>query len=847
MIFTHNKIRQKFQSFFKFKKHTNFPESSIIPNSDKSLLFVNAGMNQFKNIFLGSKLFYYNKVFTVQKCIRAGGKHNDFNNIGFTKIHHLFFEMLGNFSFQKSSKLEACNNIIRFLIDNLYLDISNIRISIFKGEKSVPRDVETENIWVRNLNIPKYCIFEGGLKENFWTMGRTGPCGPCTEIFYCINREKKIIEIWNLVFIEYVYRENGYLIRLPCLCIDTGSGIERLLATVNNIDDNYLTDIFTYFIEYIELLTNLEYLSSSYEQSITIRILCDHTRTLTLLILNNITPGNEGRNFITRKILRRVFKYIYYITNKYLFLYDLCIFWKNYFNKYFMHINNYKYIFRNTLYYEGQSFTNTIKNGEEILFKYLKKQFFNCKITGSEIFYLYDTYGINPQLIKKFIYVRRIKTNWRVFIKNNLQHFKKSKVKQLIKSNIIDNIDNQLLMSKFYENFTKPEKSYILNIFNNNFKPHKFLCENNIGYIALNKSIFYAESGGQSSDQGYVETLTSKLYVSYVFKYKEVCVHKVYILSGFIKINDLCSYYVFINKREQLSKGHSATHLLQAILKYTLGNHVVQKSSKIYEHKFKFDFSCLNNINFRQIIRIENIINRVISKNVNIEQIYTNLNIANKMNAVGLFESKYSNKVILIKMGFYSLEFCGGTHVKSINNINLIKIIDEKIIALGVRRVDVLVSNYALKHTQNNDLVLEHLYVLHKISKNILIKYLINKNYNFLISSINKNNMDKRFIDYEITLLKKSVQLINKTQLLIYKYNILDNIKIRNSIKQTIEYINFNSIILLYNNLDNFILFVKKNIFTCITGIEYISFLRKDKKISDSNIIRYTLNISFVV
>jgi alanyl-tRNA synthetase len=748
MIFTHKKIRKTFINFFLSKQYKLLPGASIIPTNDKTLLFVNSGMVQFKNIFLEQVHSTYSKAITIQKCLRVGGKHNDFENIGYTSNHHTFFEMIGNFVFRNASKMSICKHILEFLINYLKLRKNAIYISIFKGSKDILKDDSTKNIWLNQLHIFKDNVMEKDISENFWSMGDLGPCGRCTEIFYKVkqNNSLLLIEIWNIVFMEFDQKNNGKLQNLSSLYIDTGCGMERLLAVTNNKSDNYLTDIFLNLLSFIEKSTNLKYNVDNIEDDIAIRILLDHSRAIIFLTLENIVPSNTGRGYILRKFIRRIFRYTKLITNNDSLLERLCKLWIIEIEGSSENILKYVNIINNILKTEKKSFLSMLSKGESILMKMINKDIITEKskfLDGKKVFSLYETYGFHPQWIKSILEKYNVKTNWDIF-ENSLKYHKEKSHTSKFNAKKMNNLKVSQNKTIFSENYNIPLKNIsIITIYNEQFISHKHLLEGKTGFVVLDKTSFYAESGGQIFDTGYIITDTSKSKVLSVRKINHVYIHKVIVFNGILNQDDECKLFIDIDKRKSISKNHSMTHLLNAALKNVLGIHVSQKGSMITEERSRFDFSHFKNISNDQIYKIEDILNNVISKNLEIEKIYTTIVNAHKMKAVGLIDKHYDENVSLIKIGDISLELCGGTHVNRTGDIGLVKIISEKPVSVGTRRIELLTSNYALNFIQRSEKTLHKYFDSSKISGHKIlnnIKNLIDENnqLNFQIGKVKK-------------------------------------------------------------------------------------------------------------
>jgi len=780
MIITHEIIRDKFLKFFISKNHKHLNESSLIPYNDSSLLFVNSGMTQFKNIFLGLEKSKYSKVVTIQKCIRAGGKHNDFNNIGYTNRHHIFFEMLGNFSFNAYSRIEACQYAWDFLIKEMKLDPLKIRITIFAGDKEIPHDHETEHIWKNILKVPSTHISFKNKNENFWSMGSHGPCGPSTEIHYIVDN--KLLEIWNLVFIEYNKDKKGNLIKLPNLSIDTGMGLERLCTIINKYNSNYKTDLFSPILNFISNKTKIKYKNSYVKNDISIRIISDHIRAIIFLIINNILPGNEGREYVLRKIIRRTLRHCEAISNDNNFLSKICCEFINIYSNTYTELINKKKIISTIIKYEQEIFQKTIKKGIILLDTLLSNKNLINNSIEKNLFHLYETYGLHPDFMQNIINKYNIKINWNNFNKAQEAHAEKSKGISLIKKKKNINIffSNSLFIR---DKSILNKKNKILFLFNKSMKSVKKINKGKIGLIILNKTIFYPTYGGQIFDTGFIYNNNNIGKIIEVKKIKNLIIHKFLMLKGNINKTDFIECHLDYVNRRAIACNHTATHILNSALKNILGDHVTQKGSMINHTKLRFDFSHFKSLSLNNIYKIELFVNKCILQNILIIRSITSLKKARNIKATSLFNEKYASVISVIQIGKESLELCGGSHVLFTGNIGIFKINSEKLIASGIRRIEAntgfSVLNKMQQHINLLDKIKSHTKSLKNIDINIKNIFLENKKLKIEVKNLKKLEISKK-----IKILLKEGSLINNVFYLIHFFNNNNLNEIYQEIKQ---------------------------------------------------------------
>ena len=715
MVKTGNAIRESFIKIFESKGHTIVSSSALIPKDDPTLLFTNAGMVQFKNSFLGLENRGYTRAVSCQKCARAGGKHNDLENVGVTARHHTFFEMLGNFSFGDYFKEEAIAWAWEYLIDVAKLPKDKLWITIYND------DNEAFDIWNKKMKVPKDRIVRMGEKSNFWMMGETGPCGPCSEIIYdqgegigCGRPECDIncecdrhLEIWNLVFTQYDRDQNGKLNPLAKPSIDTGMGLERLTAVIQGVKSNYDTDLFTPIISFMEKTSGKTY-GKNADNDVSIRVIADHSRAVTFLIGDGIMPSNEGRGYVLRRILRRAARH-----GKMLGI-----------NKPFLHqsaqvvidmmkgvypdlVEKASYITK-VILNEEQRFMETLDAGLRILQEetVTLRQAGKSVLPGSLIFKLYDTFGFPTDLTADIVKRDGFTLDNDGF--NAEMEQQRVRARGAWKGSGEEAVaecylkaSSSGIVSEFcgYEGVIKAQ-SKVAAIFING-QSVQSAKEGQEAEIVLTTTPFYGESGGQVGDTGFLEGTGFIFRVSDTKKpVDKFIVHKGIVQEGKIKVGDAVQLIVDEERRKAIAANHSGTHILQAALKAVLGDHIKQSGSQVNAEGLRFDFTHFSKINDEEMNRIEEIANDIIRKNLDVQTEVCALEDALKTGATAVFDEKYGATVRIVKMGEMSMELCGGTHVQRTGDIGLLKVVHESAIAAGVRRIEAVTGKEALTHVQ---------------------------------------------------------------------------------------------------------------------------------------------------
>ena len=697
-------IREKFLEYFTSKNHTKVASSSLIPADDPTLLFVNAGMVQFKNMFLGAEKKNYTRAVSSQRCVRAGGKHNDLDEVGYTARHHTFFEMLGNFSFGDYFKEDAIEFAWDFLTNVLGLPKEKLLVTVFE------EDDEAEKIWIEQIGVPKDKVLRIGAKDNFWQMGDTGPCGPCSEIFYDHGEEiaggppgtpeedgDRFIEIWNLVFMQFDKQANGDLLPLPKPCVDTGMGLERLTSIMQGKHNNYDIDLFQHIIKYIGKLLSLDELSSP-----SLKVIADHIRTCAFLISDGIQPGNEGRGYVLRRIVRRAIRHGYKLGAHETFFYKIITPLIEVMGEAYPELIKNKETIQNALKKEELRFAETLELGMGLLNKEINELNGNV-VPGEVAFKLYDTYGFPLDLTQDVAREHGLVVDVAGFDNCMQEQKQRSKASGgFIQSNQIPSeLLSMLEPTKFtgYANLSGVGNIVAL------IKDSKSVNElHGDGIVLLDKTPFYAESGGQIGDSGKLRTENAVFNVEDTQKAAgQFFLHIVQGQNGVLSVGQRVEAVVEQPKRTGIKLNHTATHLLHKVLQEQLGSHVQQKGSVVSDEKLRFDFSQPEPITTGQLLTIESEVNQHIRANYEAITKIMSFDEAVEAGAIALFGEKYGDEVRVLNIGGYSIELCGGTHVKFTGEIGLFKIISESSIAAGIRRIEALTGEVALKWVQTQE------------------------------------------------------------------------------------------------------------------------------------------------
>ncbi|MCS7278715.1 MAG: alanine--tRNA ligase [Thermodesulfobacteriaceae bacterium] len=686
-------IRELFINYFKNLGHEVVPSSSLIPHEDPTLLFTNAGMVQFKKVFLGEEIRSYTRAVSCQKCMRAGGKHNDLDNVGYTPRHHTFFEMLGNFSFGDYFKEEAIFFAWEFITKYLNLPKDKLYVTVFK------EDEEAVNLWKKIANFSEERIARLGEKDNFWAMGEVGPCGPCSEIVFDQGEHlgcgspncgpgcdcDRFLEIWNLVFMQYEKTETGELKLLPKPCIDTGMGLERVTAVVQKVSSNYEIDLFKGIISEIEELSQHKFKENK-ETEVAFRVIADHIRASTFLLAEGIVPSNEGRGYVLRRIIRRAERFGRILGLKEPFLYKLVEPVAKEYQEVYPEVKENKELAQTLLKFEEKKFLETLNFGMEILEREVEKlREKKVKIIPGELlFKLYDTYGFPYDLVRDYVLPLGFSLDLEGFETLRAKAREESRktwkgVLEKIPSGI-KNLLEEGIETNFVGYETLEAKSKIIGL----------IKEKENLYVITEITPFYPEGGGQVGDTGWIIGKSGKALVESVEKLGNLIYHRVRKIDGLLQEKEEVILKVDQDRRFHIARHHTATHLLQAALRKILGSHVRQSGSLVDENRLRFDFTHFQSLSPKEIKTIEEQVNQWILENHSVEDFWMKKEEAEKLGALAIFEEKYEDLVRVIKIDGISIELCGGTHVKATGEIGLFKIVSEGSVASGIRRIEAL-------------------------------------------------------------------------------------------------------------------------------------------------------------
>ncbi|MBT3504590.1 MAG: alanine--tRNA ligase, partial [Piscirickettsiaceae bacterium] len=671
------------------------------PANDPTLLFTNAGMVQFKELFLGQETRSYTRAATSQRCVRAGGKHNDLENVGYTARHHTFFEMLGNFSFGDYFKREAIQYAWEFLTVELALPADKLWITVFE------EDDDAATIWIDEIGVDPSRISRIGAKDNFWSMGDTGPCGPCSEIFYDHGADvpggppgtpeedgDRYIEIWNLVFMQYDRANDGTLTSLPKPSVDTGMGLERLAAVLQDVHNNYDIDLFQHLIKSIQNLSGTPDPTHT-----SLRVVADHIRSCAFMITDGVQPSNEGRGYVLRRIIRRAIRHGHKLGLKDAFFYKLVKPLVEEMGEAFPELAKAQANIERALKQEEARFADTLDKGLKILDQVIANMS-DKEIPGETVFLLYDTYGFPIDLTADIARERDLTID----IAGFQRQMEAQRTRARSANQFSGGLSQQVTINGETE-FCGYEQLYntskISHILVNNLQVEQLQAGQH-GAIVLEQSAFYAESGGQAGDIGQITSDNASFNVTDTHKQGKAFAHIGQLENGNLQVGDTVTAHIDEANRIATALNHSATHLLHAALQKELGDHVTQKGSLVNAHRLRFDFSHFEPVNDQQLHTIERMVNQQIRLNHDVETQLMDLEQAKTSGAMALFGEKYDAKVRVLSMGEFSVELCGGTHVNRTGDIGLLKITSEAGIASGVRRIEAVTGEIALDYIDAN-------------------------------------------------------------------------------------------------------------------------------------------------
>lgn len=697
MQMTSAEIREAFLAFFADKGHQRVPSASLIPGNDPTLLFTNAGMVPFKDVFLGDEQRDYSRATSSQRCLRAGGKHNDLENVGYTARHHTFFEMLGNFSFGDYFKREAIQFAWEFLTQTLQLPKDKLWVTVFT------EDDEAYAIWANEIGVPTDRISRIGAKDNFWAMGDTGPCGPCSEIFYDHGEEvwggppgtpeedgDRYIEIWNLVFMQYNRQADGTLLPLPKPSVDTGMGLERIAAVLQHVHSNYEIDLFQALIQAAAKIIGTDDLSNK-----SLRVIADHIRSCSFLIADGVQPSNEGRGYVLRRIIRRAVRHGSMLGAKGTFFHKLVASLVEQMGTAYPELASKQKVIEQALQREEEQFGKTLERGLAILNDALA-DLDGTTLPGELVFKLYDTYGFPVDLTADMAREKGLTVDEAGFAE--AMEAQRTRAQQA--SNFGMDYNERLKSTNKSEFLGYTEvtgTSAVVELFAAGEAVEE-LPAGTKGIVVLSKTPFYAESGGQVGDTGKLKFEQGEFIVEDTQYIGKAIAHHGHAEVA-IKLGDTLTAEINVERREAIKRNHSATHLLHAALRELLGEHVTQKGSLVTAERLRFDFSHFEAVTAAQIDQLETQVNEAIYSNLAVQAQVMPIEAAKQAGAMALFGEKYDDDVRVLSMGNVSLELCGGTHVQQTGDIGAFRIVSEAGIASGVRRIEAVTAAGAVHYT----------------------------------------------------------------------------------------------------------------------------------------------------
>lgn len=715
-------VRNKFLAFFKERGHEVVPSAPLIPKDDPTLLFTNAGMVPFKKVFLGVEVRPYKRAVSCQKCVRAGGKHNDLENVGYTARHHTFFEMLGNFSFGDYFKEEAIAFAWEFITKELSLPRERLWVTVFR------EDEEAARLWKKIAALPEERIVRLGEKDNFWMMGETGPCGPCSEIIYdqgesfsCGKPDcapgcdcDRFLEIWNLVFMQYDRVEGGLLKPLPKPSIDTGMGLERITAVLQGVSSNYETDLFAGIMSELSKLTGRAFKENK-DTEVAFRVIADHLRAGVFLIAEGVIPSNEGRGYVLRRILRRAIRFGKLLGLKEPFLFKLVHPVLEEYGDIYPELIQNREIIVKVLKIEEERFQETLNFGLELLEREVTKlkESGVTVIPGELLFKLYDTYGFPYDLVRDYVMPMGMALDLQGFEalrEKAREESRKSwkgtleKVPEEIKRLVQEGV--QTLFVGYEELKTRAKVVALIE-----------------DYLITDLTPFYPEGGGQVADHGFITGERGRAEVLDVQKVGDVIYHKIRLLEGTFSPGEEVELEVLRERRLQIARHHTATHLLHAALRKVLGPHVRQAGSLVEENRLRFDFTHFHALSEEELLSVENLVNQWVLANYPLEIKWLKREEAENLGALAFFEEKYGDIVRVVKIDEVSLELCGGTHVKATGEVGLFKILSESSVASGIRRIVAISGEKSYQYLKDLEKEFNKLSTILKVSpKDVSLK-----------------------------------------------------------------------------------------------------------------------------
>ncbi len=702
-------VRTAFLEFFRAQSHIIVPSSSLVPGNDPTLLFTNAGMVQFKDVFLGKEQRDYLRAVSSQRCVRAGGKHNDLENVGYTARHHTFFEMLGNFSFGDYFKREAIHFAWDFLIFTLGLDPQRLWCTVYHD------DDEAADIWLNDIGISPLRFSRLGAESNFWSMGDTGPCGPCSEIFYDHGAEvpggppgsadeegDRYVEIWNLVFMQYERGADGSMRPLPRPSVDTGMGLERISAVMQGVHSNYDIDLFKNLIRAAGKLAGTSVFTSS-----SLRVIADHIRASAFLIVDGVSPSNEGRGYVLRRIIRRAVRHGYKLGIQQPFFYKLVAVLEAEMGEAYPELTRGKAHAERVLRREEERFAETLANGMVLLESAIRALRGAKTIDGDTVFKLYDTYGFPVDLTGDIARERALAIDLAGF--EAAMEAQRRRSQEASKFGAEQRTATTVDSRTLFQGYERLKASGRVVAVLKDGAAVEALKAGDRAEVVLDRTPFYAESGGQVGDTGELTAVGTLFLVTDTQKRGSAHAHLGTLKSGVLRVGEELEAQVDGARRQATALNHSATHLLHAALRKVLGTHVQQKGSLVAPDRLRFDFAHSQPVTVEELTEIERLVNAQIRANAASETRVMDYEGAVAAGAIALFGEKYDKDVRVLRMGDFSMELCGGTHVQRAGEIGLFKIVSESGVASGVRRIEALSGEGALQYVEQNDALLKEL------------------------------------------------------------------------------------------------------------------------------------------
>ena len=718
---TGNEVRKVFLEYFEKHHHQIVKSSSLVPQDDPTLLFTNAGMVQFKRVFLGEEKRNYVRATTSQKCVRAGGKHNDLENVGYTARHHTFFEMLGNFSFGDYFKEKATEFAWDLITNGYGLPSDKLWVSIYLD------DDEAHQIWHRNIGVPEDRIVRFGEEDNFWSMGDTGPCGPCSEIHYdrgeafgCDRPDCKVgcecdryLEIWNLVFMQFNRDADGNMTPLPKPSIDTGLGLERMVSLMQDAPTNYQTDLFLPIMQKVEALSGKQ-LGTSFEADVAMKVIADHSRAAAFLVGDGVLPSNEGRGYVLRRILRRAIRYGRNIGLSRPFLHETSNLVFDLMEPAYPELKEASAFIQNVIENEEVRFSETLDHGLRLLNDSLAelREKSITEVPGELVFKLYDTYGFPVDIVRDVVRDENFTLDMDGF-ETEMEKQREQSRSVTAFTKVIDaykRLSAEGLQPEFVGYDSISGQGSVLTLVKDGGEVEKAVKGSEVE-IVTDVTPFYGGAGGQVGDIGKIEGVSSnrdlEIIISDTLKDPTgLIIHKGIVQSGEIKKGDTVTLAVDKSARVATARNHTATHILHSVLRRVLGDHVKQAGSLVAPDRLRFDFTHFSQVDTDTLNTIEDLVNERIQENAAVQIEEMAADEAFKTGAMALFEEKYGDRVRVISLADFSMELCGGTHIRYTGDIGLYKIVDESSIAAGVRRIEALTGKAALEYTQTTRRIL---------------------------------------------------------------------------------------------------------------------------------------------